>query len=196
VGIGTLSVPSVPDRVSRLVVVRLRMISAAGVSWNDGHMSAARSAAGKPRSLPEPEPKPADEPDPGPEVTSEPGTTRPNAWTAPMNALGGFIRAQRQLAKLSLRDMATMTSVSNAYLSQVERGLHQPSLKVLHSIADALELSTEQLLSQAGWATHAADQAGSANGGTEEAIRADPRLSPEQRTALLGVYRSFVDGSA
>ena len=119
---------------------------------------------------------------------------RPNAWAAPMNALGGFIRAQRQLAKLSLRDMATMTSVSNAYLSQVERGLHQPSLKVLHSIADALQLSTEQLLSQAGWATQsAADQAGPANGGTEEAIRTDPRLTPEQRAALLGVYRSFVD---
>ena len=125
---------------------------------------------------------------------SAPG--RPNAWAAPMNALGGFIRAQRQLAKLSLRDMATMTSVSNAYLSQVERGLHQPSLKVLHSIADALQLSTEQLLSQAGWATPAAAPAGAPAGGTEEAIRADPRLSPEQRTALLGVYRSFVDGSA
>jgi transcriptional regulator with XRE-family HTH domain len=121
---------------------------------------------------------------------------RPNAWAAPMNALGGFIRAQRQLAKLSLRDMATMTSVSNAYLSQVERGLHQPSLKVLHSIADALQLSTEQLLSQAGWATHSNEHSGAAGGGTEEAIRTDPRLSPEQRTALLGVYRSFVDGTA
>ena len=72
-------------------------------------------------------------------------------WSAQVNALGGFIRAQRQLANLSLREMAAMTSVSNAYLSQVERGLHQPSLKVLHSIADALQLSTEQLLSQAGW---------------------------------------------
>lgn len=123
-------------------------------------------------------------------------TARANAWAAPMNALGGFIRAQRQLAKLSLRDMATMTSVSNAYLSQVERGLHQPSLKVLHSIADALQLSTEQLLSQAGWATGSGEQSGTANGGTEEAIRTDPRLTPEQRTALLGVYRSFVDGSA
>jgi transcriptional regulator with XRE-family HTH domain len=71
-------------------------------------------------------------------------------WSAQVNALGGFIRAQRQLANLSLREMAAMTSVSNAYLSQVERGLHQPSLKVLHSIADALQLSTEQLLSQAG----------------------------------------------
>ena len=73
-----------------------------------------------------------------------------------MNALGEFIRAQRQLANLSLREMASMTSVSNAYLSQVERGLHQPSLKVLHSIAAALQLSTEQLLAQAGWASGAA----------------------------------------
>jgi Predicted transcriptional regulators len=129
----------------------------------------------------------ADEPDPG----------RNGGWTAQINALGGFIRAQRQLAKLSLREMAAMTSVSNAYLSQVERGLHQPSLKVLHSIADALQLSTEQLLSQAGWASPtapAADAPPAESGGTEEAIRTDPRLSPEQRMALLEVYRSFVDG--
>ncbi len=123
-------------------------------------------------------------------------------WTAQVNALGGFIRAQRQLANLSLREMAALTSVSNAYLSQVERGLHQPSLKVLHSIADALQLSTEQLLSQAGW-TRGADSAMPADGedaapaatvSTEDAIRADPRLTPEQRTALLGVYRSFIEG--
>jgi transcriptional regulator with XRE-family HTH domain len=110
-----------------------------------------------------------------------------------MNALGEFIRTQRQLAKLSLREMAAMTSVSNAYLSQVERGLHQPSLKVLHSIADALQLSTEQLLGQAGWATASPSSAPQAASGTEEAIKADPRLSPEQRAALLGVYRSFVE---
>jgi transcriptional regulator with XRE-family HTH domain len=119
------------------------------------------------------------------------------AWSVPINALGDFIRAQRQLAKLSLREMAAMTSVSNAYLSQVERGLHQPSLKVLHAIAEALQLSTEQLLHQAGWATGSAPAPADADGdpsGTEDAIRSDPRLTPEQRTALLGVYRSFVDG--
>ena len=70
-------------------------------------------------------------------------TMRPDAdgasrWSTPANALGQFIRAQRTLANLSLREMAALTSVSNAYLSQVERGLHQPSLKVLRSIADAL----------------------------------------------------------
>nr|WP_211176733.1 helix-turn-helix domain-containing protein [Pseudonocardia acidicola] len=117
--------------------------------------------------------------------------------------MGGFIRAQRQMAKLSLREMASLTSVSNAYLSQIERGLHQPSLKVLQAIADALQLSTEQMLKQAGWASGApmngavererADEPRAA--GTEEAIRSDPRLTEEQRTALLGVYRSFVEGS-
>lgn len=110
------------------------------------------------------------------------------SWS--INALGRFIRAQRQLAKLSLREMAAMTSVSNAYLSQVERGLHQPSLKVLHSIADALQLSTEQLLVQAGWrdAGPAPDPES-----TEDVIARDPRLTPAQRAALLSVYRSFVD---
>jgi transcriptional regulator with XRE-family HTH domain len=134
-----------------------------------------------------------------------------DAWAAQMDALGGFIRAQRQLAKLSLREMASMTSVSNAYLSQIERGLHQPSLKVLRSIADALNLSTEQMLSQAGWphtangrangsgpapapAEPAADRAGTSHD-TEECIRRDPRLSAPQREALISVYRSFLNGA-
>lgn len=121
---------------------------------------------------------------------------RSSGWAGQINVLGDFIRAQRQLAKLSLREMASMTSVSNAYLSQIERGLHQPSLKVLQSIADALQLSTEQLLSQAGWPTARSGSAGSDTPNTEDVIRADPRLTPEQRAALIGVYRSFVDGPA
>ena len=152
-------------------------------------MTAARSA---PADRPDPAADPVAEASPGPAAGSVPGPGVPSSgWTAQMNALGEFIRAQRQLANLSLREMASMTSVSNAYLSQVERGLHQPSLKVLHSIAAALQLSTEQLLAQAGWASGAREATGT--GRTEQAIRTDPRLSPEQRAALLGVYRSFVD---
>jgi len=117
-----------------------------------------------------------------------------SGWAGQINVLGDFIRAQRQLARLSLREMAAMTSVSNAYLSQIERGLHQPSLKVLQSIADALQLSTEQLLSQAGWPSMRNAASSTDAPSTEDAIRADPRLTPEQRAALLGVYRSFVDG--
>jgi transcriptional regulator with XRE-family HTH domain len=132
------------------------------------------------------------------------GRIADDPWSVQMDALGGFIRAQRQLAKLSLREMASLTRVSNAYLSQIERGLHQPSLKVLRSIADALNLNTEQLLEQAGWMVSGNGDADTARrshseqepaGDTEECIRRDPRLSPTQREALLSVYRSFVDGA-
>jgi transcriptional regulator with XRE-family HTH domain len=132
--------------------------------------------------------------DGGMNSAGEDSESREVGWSASMNPLGQFIRAQRQLAKLSLREMAAMTSVSNAYLSQVERGLHQPSLKVLQKIADALQLTTEQLLGQAGWATASPPSAPQDASATEEAIRKDPRLSPEQRMALLNVYRSFVEG--
>lgn len=114
------------------------------------------------------------------------------------DTLGSFIRMQRQLARLSLREMAAMTAVSNAYLSQVERNLHQPSLKVMQSIADALGIPAADLLRQAGLTTPDATdsaEAASPNGGhndTERAIRTDPRLSQAQREALLGVYRSFL----
>jgi transcriptional regulator with XRE-family HTH domain len=126
--------------------------------------------------------------------------TRSEGWSQQVNALGGFIRAQRQMAKLSLREMASMTRVSNAYLSQVERGLHQPSLKVLHSIADALQLNTEQLLRQAGWGDDVAPAQHSARpepagrvSSVEEAVRAETRLTEEQKAAIIGVYRSFLD---
>ena len=113
-----------------------------------------------------------------------------------MEALGAFIKAQRQVANLSLREMARMTDVSNAYLSQIERGLHQPSVRVLRSVADALNVSAETLLSEAGLL----DEDDSDEEGTEAepgpartvaAIVADPTLTPEQREALLSVYRSY-----
>lgn len=136
-------------------------------------------------------------------VSAGDGGEMPNPWQAQLGALGAFIRAQRQLADLSLREMAALSRISNAYLSQVERGLHQPSLTVLRAIADALGLTTEQLLAKAGW-TRAGSDDGSAgappNGpvappvSTEDSIRGDPRLTEAQREALLGVYRSFIEG--
>src|SRR5271165_5011363 len=71
-------------------------------------------------------------------------------WQAQREALGAFIRTQRKMANLSLRQFAELTSLSNPYLSQVERGLHQPSVRVLKAISDALNPSTETLLAQAG----------------------------------------------
>src|SRR5258708_29541685 len=61
-------------------------------------------------------------------------------------ALGEFIKSQRTLANLSLRELAARTEISNPYLSQIERGLHEPSVRVLKSIAKALNVSAETLL--------------------------------------------------
>jgi transcriptional regulator with XRE-family HTH domain len=133
-------------------------------------------------------------------TTDDTAASRPKPpWQRPEDTLGSFIRMQRQLAQLSLRELASMTAVSNAYLSQVERDLHQPSLKVLRSIADALGIPTADLLNQAGITkpdTSESTTEGAANeagrNDTERAIKTDPRLSQVQREALLGVYRSFL----
>lgn len=110
--------------------------------------------------------------------------------------LGDFIRAQRQMANLSLRQLSTLAEVSNPYLSQVERGLHEPSVRVLRSIADALNVSAETLLEQAGLLSNdkGNEKAGKTDdGATERAIRVDRALSESQRRALLSVYRSYVE---
>lgn len=71
-------------------------------------------------------------------------------WDAQMEALGAFIRSQRKLANLSLRQLAELSSLSNPYLSQLERGMHQPSVRVLKLLSGALNVSAEMLLAQAG----------------------------------------------
>jgi transcriptional regulator with XRE-family HTH domain len=118
--------------------------------------------------------------------------TAEDDWDPPLRELGEYIRLQRQMADLSLRRLAEMTHVSNAYLSQIERGLHQPSLKVLRAIAQALNMSADTLLLQAGLidsATKTGEPARPTD--TETAIVNDPDLTSEEREALLRVYRSF-----
>jgi transcriptional regulator with XRE-family HTH domain len=131
---------------------------------------------------------------------ADPGDAADDRWQKQLNGLGGFIRMQRRLADMSLREMASITSVSNAYLSQIERGLHQPSLRVLRSIAQALRITPEELLRRANFMapkdgadkeTPADEVPGTRPVDTEAAILADPKLTPEQRAALLNVYRNF-----
>jgi transcriptional regulator with XRE-family HTH domain len=126
-------------------------------------------------------------------------------WEAQREALGAFIREQRKNANLSLRQLAELTSLSNPYLSQVERGLHQPSVRVLKAISDALNVSAETLMAQAGLIDAMVPSAAKTDAGadgeqayvpdTEDAIRADKRLGDEQKAALIAVYRSML-GSA
>ena len=114
-------------------------------------------------------------------------------WKSQMEALGSFIRTQRTLADLSLRALAEMTEVSNPSLSQRERGLHPPAVRVLPALADALKGAAETLLVQAGLLEEAAEAGGAAAAGSsvESAIRTDPILSDDQKEALINVYRAM-----
>jgi len=119
-------------------------------------------------------------------------TEEPTAADDKSTLLGAFIRAQRQMANLSLRQLSALTEVSNPYLSQVERGLHEPSVRVLRSIADALNVSAETLFEHAGLINSTEKLNDEA---TENAIRDDRRLTEPQRRALLSVYRSYVEAN-
>jgi transcriptional regulator with XRE-family HTH domain len=112
----------------------------------------------------------------------------------PLDALGKFIRAQRELTHRSLRQVADAAKISNAYLSQVERGLYKPSADVLRSIADALNISRDALYRQAGLLDR--DDSPPVGPDVEQAIRLDDRLTDAQKEALLNVYRGFVSGRA
>jgi transcriptional regulator with XRE-family HTH domain len=110
-------------------------------------------------------------------------------------ALGAFIRSQRELARLSLRQLAELTSLSHPYLSQVERGMHQPSVRVLKLIAEALNVSAETVLMQAGLLGGRDEGDADGDRTTERVtalIRADSRLSESQKAALLAVYDSML----
>jgi transcriptional regulator with XRE-family HTH domain len=107
----------------------------------------------------------------------------------PRNPLGDFIRTQREITRLSLRQLANLAHVSNPYLSQIERGLYEPSAGVLKAIADALGISREKLYEAAGWF----EPDGNDERDVESAIRTDSRLSAAQKEALIAVYRGFVE---
>ncbi len=110
-----------------------------------------------------------------------------NAW----KGLGEFIKSQRELANLSLRQLAEIAKVSNPYLSQVERGLYKPSAEVLKNIATALQISAETMYTQAGLLDEDAKVRRGHN--VEQAIRLDTRLSTEQKDTLIRIYRGFVE---
>ncbi len=115
-------------------------------------------------------------------------------WKFDVEAFGEFLHQQRKLAEMSLRDLSALSDLSNAYLSQLERGLHEPSMRAVSQIAKAFNLSTEAMLRQAGLLKEdqtAPPEPAPPNVSAEAAIRADPTLTEAQREALLAVYRSF-----
>lgn len=104
--------------------------------------------------------------------------------------LGAVIRRQREMADMSMQQMARIVGISNPYLSQIERGLRAPSEAVAGGIARALGVSLEQLYAEAGYVPTrkpSVDQAP-----LLDAIQRAEELTAGQRKSLAEVYKSFV----
>ncbi|AWK71470.1 helix-turn-helix transcriptional regulator [Rhodococcus oxybenzonivorans] len=99
--------------------------------------------------------------------------------------IGGFIRAQREAAQVSMRQLAQLAGVSNPYLSQIERGLRKPSAEVLAQIAKGLRVSSEVLYVQAGYLEQRP------HGPVRDALLADTAITERQKQVLLEIYESF-----
>ena len=97
--------------------------------------------------------------------------------------LGEIIRRQRELAELSMRQVAAMAGISSPYLSQIERGLRDPSAEVLDALADSLQISAA-LLREPETDSEQTEQ-------TVQAIQADPDLTVSQRRSLTEAYTAM-----
>jgi transcriptional regulator with XRE-family HTH domain len=96
--------------------------------------------------------------------------------------LGEIIRRQRELAELSMRQVAAIAGISNPYLSQIERGLRAPSEEVLRAIAESLNVSADLLRG---------DQPADGSAEVVEAIQSDPDLTASQRRSLIEAYQAL-----
>ena len=90
--------------------------------------------------------------------------------------VGRRIRDLRRISQLSLETVAARTGLSIGYISQIERGLSSPSLRVLATLADVLGVGIAALFG----AKPAADGA------------ADSVVTREQQRAELKLWRTGI----
>jgi transcriptional regulator with XRE-family HTH domain len=65
--------------------------------------------------------------------------------------LGAYLRAKREEAGLSIRELARLAGANYAYLSRLESGERsEPSAELLQRIADVLETDASELLAYVG----------------------------------------------
>jgi transcriptional regulator with XRE-family HTH domain len=104
--------------------------------------------------------------------------------------MGEFIRRQRELQELSMRQLADLVGISNPYLSQIEHGVREPSERVLEAIAENLHVSADALYEHGGRQRKGAEEG--EEPAVVAAIRADPKLTARERQALVEIYDAFV----
>lgn len=109
--------------------------------------------------------------------------------------VGRVLRRARMHRQLSLRDVERRTGRSNAYLSQIERGLiKRPDPVVLLELAELYSLDFELLAAWAGWAGSKQQGEGNAVRGdsTTALVRKVLELDDEQRSKALSLIENLL----
>jgi transcriptional regulator with XRE-family HTH domain len=77
------------------------------------------------------------------------GNNTPLSSISNEERLGQVIKKRRELARLSQEDLAERAALDRTYVSQLERGLKSPSVRVLLRVAEALGCTSWELLQDA-----------------------------------------------
>jgi transcriptional regulator with XRE-family HTH domain len=110
--------------------------------------------------------------------------------------LGGAIRRRRHAASLTLATVSERAGISVSMLSQVERGLLDPSLDTLRNIADALGTAPYRLLAEEGSAAGVVRRRGRRFVESEEGNPRMELLSPSGEGAFAITLWELQPGSS
>ncbi len=105
--------------------------------------------------------------------------------------LGEFIKAQRELSNLSLRQLATWPTSRIRISVRSSAACTSRSADVLKNIASALRISAEAMYSQAGLLDEKPVAPGDRT--VEDAIKLDPALTTDQKETLIRIYQGFTE---
>jgi HTH-type transcriptional regulator, competence development regulator len=109
-----------------------------------------------------------------------------------MSELGTLLRQLRELGGKSLRDVEEDTGkeISNAYLSQLERGVAEnPSPHLLHKLADYYEVPYETLMVAAGYVESQAPGQPSVRPSSLEVLLKSAKLTPPEEEEVKKFVR-------
>jgi transcriptional regulator with XRE-family HTH domain len=124
-------------------------------------------------------------------------------YSSPMNELGNYLLNVRKDRRLSLKKVEKLAGVSNAYLSQLERGRRNPPHpEILKKLAKVYEDTLNELLAAAGYLE---EQKGTARRDVEQAFQhviSDPKykygtrlkgsaLSLEAKRFIVEMYETM-----
>ncbi len=75
------------------------------------------------------------------DIAAVPNTRRPSRQLSPQRAFGERVRALRLAAGMTQEDLSERCGLFRTYMSRIETGKANPTLTMIHALADSLGVS-------------------------------------------------------